>query len=286
MITKPVRNGGLCAFLTCRFTSMFLDLLVTIFFFLVGLEIKASLKDTRTILVPVVAALGGMITPALLYIMLNPGSHVWASAMPTDIALALGVLSILGNRVDPQVRIFLLTLAIADDLFSLIVMAIFYADDLAPVKAISTLLAATVGFILPLRKHQLNKIIKILSPVSTYFIVPIIIAVNIPLHIDFSSFSSTTTVSIVIARSLGKIIGISVFALISIKLGGKVNISKKEIFGIATLAGMGMTVALVIADIAAGNSEELNQVRLGLFISAITSGIFGYIWLRRTPAAQ
>lgn len=265
---------------------MFLDLLIAIFFFLVGLEIKASLKDVRTTIVPIVAALGGMIVPAFIYLALNPGSHVWASAMPTDIALALGVLTLLGNRVDPQVRIFLLTLAIADDLFSLIVMGIFYGDDLEPIKAISTLLAATIGFVLPLRKHQLNKVIKILSPVSTYFIVPVIIAVNIPLDIDFSSFSSTTTVSIVIARSIGKIIGITVFAALCIKLGGKTNISSKEIFGIATLAGMGMTVALVIADIAAASSVELNQVRLGLFISALLSGISGYIWLRRTPAAQ
>lgn len=265
---------------------MFLDLLIAIFFFLVGLEIKASLKDVRTTIVPIVAALGGMIVPAFIYLALNPGSHVWASAMPTDIALALGVLTLLGNRVAPQVRIFLLTLAIADDLFSLIVMGIFYGDDLEPIKAISTLLAATIGFVLPLRKHQLNKVIKILSPVSTYFIVPVIIAVNIPLDIDFSSFSSTTTVSIVIARSIGKIIGITVFAALCIKLGGKTNISSKEIFGIATLAGMGMTVALVIADIAAASSVELNQVRLGLFISALLSGISGYIWLRRTPAAQ
>ena len=70
------------------------------------------------------------------------------------------------------------------------------------------------------------------------------------------------------------------------KLGVKTNITSKEIFGVATLAGMGMTVALVIADIAAATTVELNQVRLGLFISALLSGISGYIWLRRTPAAQ
>ena len=60
----------------------------------------------------------------------------------------------------------------------------------------------------------------------------------------------------------------------------------KEIAGVGTLAGMGLTVALVIAKIAATNDVELNQVRLGLFISAIISGIAGYIWLRKTPAKQ
>ena len=58
----------------------------------------------------------------------------------------------------------------------------------------------------------------------------------------------------------------------------------KEITGVATLAGMGLTVALVIADIAARSEAELDQVRLGLFISAIISGLAGFIWLRRTPA--
>jgi NhaA family Na+:H+ antiporter len=265
---------------------MFLDLLIAIFFFLVGLEIRAGLKDMRTAVVPVVSALGGMIAPAFIYLLLNPGSHVWASAMPTDIALALGVLSLLGTRVNPNVRVFLLTLAIADDLFSLIVLGVFYGDDLHPAKALSTLGAAAIGFALPLTAHQSGKVIKILTPVSTYFIVPIIVVLNIPINIDLGSFSSVTTLSIIVARSVGKILGITLFAWLAIKLGGRANISMKEIAGIATLAGMGLTVALVIAEIVATSNAELDQVRLGLFISAIISGIAGYIWLRRTPAAQ
>ena len=265
---------------------MFLDLLIAIFFFLVGLEIKAGLKDVRTAIVPIVAALGGMIAPAFIYLLLNPESHVWASAMPTDIALALGVLSLLGKRVNPQVRIFLLTLAIADDLFSLVVLGIFYGQDLNPAKTLSTLVAAAVGFVLPLRMHQGDKVIKILTPVATYFIVPVIVIVNIPLHIQLSSFGSKTTLSIILARSIGKIIGITLFAWLCIKLGGRTSISMKEVTGIATLAGMGLTVALVIAEIVATNNTELNEVRLGLFISAIISGVAGYIWLRKTPVVQ
>ena len=226
---------------------MFIDLLIAIFFFLVGLEIKHGLKDLKSAIVPIVAALGGMIFPATIFLAINPGSHVWATAMPTDIALALGVLSLLGKRVKPQVRIFLLTLAIADDLFSLVVLGAFYGDDLHPEKALATLGAAALGAVLPFTKSQLNKAIKVLTPVSTYFIVPVIIAVNIPFDIDLSSFTSQTTI---------------------------------------TLVGMGMTVSLVIAEIAAKSETELNQVRLGLFISAILSGLVGYIWLRRTPASK
>lgn len=262
---------------------MFLDLLIALFFFLVGLEIKSGLKNLRTAIVPIIAAIGGMITPAFIFLALNPGSHVWATSMPTDIALALGVLSLLGRRVNINVRLFLLTLAIADDLFSLIVLGVFYGDDLHPAKALSTLGAAAIGFLLPLSAEQSNKIIKILSPISMYFIVPIIVLVNIPFDINLESFGSTTTISIVIARTFGKIVGITFFAWICIKLGAHSQISMKEIAGVGTLAGMGLTVALVIADIVAKNGAELDQVRLGLFISAIISGIAGYIWLRRTP---
>ena len=172
---------------------MFIDVLIAIFFFLVGLEIKHGLKDVRSAIVPIVAAVGGMIFPAFIYLALNPGSHVWATSMPTDIALALGALSLLGKRVDHRVRVFLLTLAIADDLFSLVVLGVFYGNELHPEKALSTLGAAAIGVILPLSKAQMKKVIRILSPVSTYFIVPIIIAVNIPLNISLENFTSSTT---------------------------------------------------------------------------------------------
>ena len=224
---------------------MFLDALIAIFFFLVGLEIKNGVKDFKTAVVPIVAALGGMIVPASIYLLLNPGSHVWAASMPTDIALALGVLMLLGKRVNPHVRLFLLTLAIADDLFSLIVLAIFYADDLEPMKALTTLGAAAIGFILPLRTHALHKIIKVLTPVSTYFIVPVIVVVNIPLDINLSAFTSQTTISIILARSIGKIIGITLFAWLALKIGGHTKTRMKEITRFRTLAGKGLHDSLV-----------------------------------------
>jgi NhaA family Na+:H+ antiporter len=265
---------------------MFIDVLIAIFFFLVGLEIKHGLKDLKSAVVPIVAALGGMILPALIFLAINPSSHVWATAMPTDIALAIGVLALVGKRVQPQVRIFLLTLAVADDLFSLVVLGIFYGDDLHPEKALTTLGAAALGALIPFTNSQLTKVIMFLSPISTYFIVPVIIVVNIPFDIDLASFTSHTTVALVFSRGIGKILGIAIFAWIAIKLGATTNLRINEIAGIGALAGMGMTVSLVIAEIAAQNEAELNEVRLGLFASAILSGLVGYIWLRRTPASQ
>ena len=265
---------------------MFINLLIAIFFFLVGLEIRNGLKDFKSAIVPTIAAVGGMIFPALIFKVLNPGSHLWATAMPTDIALALGVLSLLRGRINLQVRVFLLTLAIADDLFSLIVLGVFYGNDLHPEKALSTLGAAALGVVLPLSKTQLIRVIKTLSPISTYFIVPVIIVSNIPFDIKLDSFTSTTSIALVIARSVGKIVGVTTFAWLAIKLGGKAHIHLKAIAGIGALAGMGMTVSLVIAEIAAKDQIELNEVRLGLFISAILSGLAGYIWLRRTPVSK
>jgi Na+:H+ antiporter, NhaA family len=116
------------------------DGLMTVFFFVVGLEIKrellrGELAGRERALLPVFAAVGGMIAPALIYLAVNaggPGAHGWGIPMATDIALALGILALLGNRVPPQLRIFLLAVAIADDIGSIFVIVVFYAGDVEP----------------------------------------------------------------------------------------------------------------------------------------------------------
>ncbi len=116
------------------------DALMAVFFFVVGLEIKhelveGELHDRRAVALPAMAALGGMIVPALVYLAFNPGSppnRGWGIPMATDIAFALGVLALLDRRVPPPLKIFLLTLAIVDDIGAIAVIAIFYTDDLQP----------------------------------------------------------------------------------------------------------------------------------------------------------
>lgn len=112
------------------------DFLMAIFFLLVGIELKyemtvGELRHPRQALLPMLAAVGGVVVPATIYMLLNRGSgsaQGWAIPMATDIAFALGVLSLLGNRVPAGVRVFFSTLAIADDLISIAAIALFYGQ--------------------------------------------------------------------------------------------------------------------------------------------------------------
>jgi Na+:H+ antiporter, NhaA family len=115
------------------------DGLMALFFFVVGLEIKRALvlgelKNPKDATLPVLAALGGMLTPALIYVAFAAGDpsalRGWAIPVATDIAFALGVLSLLGKRVPPAAKLFLLALAIVDDLGGILVIALFYTSDL------------------------------------------------------------------------------------------------------------------------------------------------------------
>jgi NhaA family Na+:H+ antiporter len=115
------------------------DGLMVVFFFVVGLEIKrelvhGELRDPRTAAVPALAALGGMVVPALVFTAWTAGragGHGWGIPMATDIALVVGVLAILGTRAPPKLRVFLLTLAVVDDIGAIVVIAIFYAGDVS-----------------------------------------------------------------------------------------------------------------------------------------------------------
>jgi Na+:H+ antiporter, NhaA family len=112
--------------------------LMAIFFFVVGLEIKrelveGELRGAHRAVLPAVAALGGMVVPALIYLAINAGgdgADGWGIPMATDIAMAVGILSLLGRRVVPSLKLFLLALAIVDDIGAIAVIAIFYTDDI------------------------------------------------------------------------------------------------------------------------------------------------------------
>ncbi|HYX32262.1 MAG TPA: Na+/H+ antiporter NhaA [Oligoflexus sp.] len=115
------------------------DGLMAIFFFVIGLEIRreihqGELSEMRRAALPLFAALGGMVVPAGVFIMLNQGlvtAQGWGIPMATDIAFAVGVMALLGKRISPALRIFLLTLAVVDDIGAILIIAIFYSAELS-----------------------------------------------------------------------------------------------------------------------------------------------------------
>ncbi|HVV79976.1 MAG TPA: Na+/H+ antiporter NhaA [Pseudolabrys sp.] len=126
------------------------DLWMAVFFFLVGLEIKRELVEgelasVRQAMLPAIAALGGMIVPALIFAAINFGDTValrgWAIPAATDIAFAIGIVMLLGSRVPASLKVFLTAVAIIDDLGAIVVIALFYTSNLSPLM----LAAAALG---------------------------------------------------------------------------------------------------------------------------------------------
>ncbi|TKE93286.1 Na+/H+ antiporter NhaA [Vibrio kanaloae] len=147
------------------------DGLMAVFFLLIGLEVKrelleGALKSKETAIFPAIAAVGGMLAPALIYVLFNSGNpealQGWAIPAATDIAFALGIMALLGNRVPVSLKVFLLALAIIDDLGVVVIIALFYSSDLST-------LALTIGFIATGVLFMLNN--KHVTKLSVYLIV-------------------------------------------------------------------------------------------------------------------
>jgi NhaA family Na+:H+ antiporter len=151
------------------------DGLMAVFFLLIGLEVKrelleGALKSKETAIFPAIAAVGGMLAPALIYVAFNAGDAEaisgWAIPAATDIAFALGIMALLGKRVPVSLKVFLLALAIIDDLGVVVIIALFYSGDLST-------MALTVGFVMTAVLFILNA--KQVTKISVYMVVGLIL---------------------------------------------------------------------------------------------------------------
>ena len=239
-----------------------MEILIASFFLLVGAEIRNELEHRKELVAPVLAALGGMVLPALLFRIMQPDSEAWGAVMPTDITLALAVIALLGKRIDPKLRLFVLALAVADDFLSLIAIGIFYSGKLNLATSASTIIAAVVGALLP-RK---DLVIKYLTPWSYFVVTPVVIIAHFPTHFSFDS----TVRSYLIARIIGKVVGISLVAWL---------VTRREMIGVGLLCGMGMTVSVVIAEIST-KGAELESLHSGIYLASAICGVLGYLWFR------
>lgn len=155
------------------------DGLMAVFFLLIGLEVKrelleGALKSKETAIFPAIAAVGGMLAPALIYVLFNAGNaeaiQGWAIPAATDIAFALGIMALLGKRVPVSLKVFLLALAIIDDLGVVVIIALFYTGDLSTT-------ALAIGFAMTAALFVLNS--KHVTKLTPYMIVGFILWVAV-----------------------------------------------------------------------------------------------------------
>ena len=335
------------------------DGLLAIFFFLVGLELKhefvaGDLRRFSKAIVPVAAAVGGVIVPALIYVAINWGNaetlRGWAIPTATDIAFAVAVLAIIGSHLPSALRIFLLTLAVVDDLIAIAIIAAFYTSEinLAPLLltlvplAIYTFLAqkyrrffginpaaswlillplgvatwallhasgihATVagvllGFAIPvirsaasggpdagpglaeLFEHRFR-------PISTGIAVPVFAFFSAGVAIGgvdgfLAALGDPVTVGIIVALVLGKPIGIvGTTWTVTRATRAELDPSVKwiDLIGVATLAGVGFTVSLLVAELSFGlGSEHDDNAKVAILVASVIAALLASVvlWAR------
>src|SRR5215468_4320224 len=296
------------------------DGLMAVFFLLVGLEIKrevaeGELSSWDRAALPAAAAIGGIAVPAALFLLVNVGSPAtlrgWAIPTATDIAFALGVLTLLGARAPATLKIFLLALAIIDDLGAIIIIALFYTEDLsllalalagagvlmlailnlAGVKRLAPYLLAGVAVALLVPRGEgehgpLRHLEHMLHPWVTFAIMPIFAFANA--GVSFASASvgdllGPLPLGIAVGLFVGKQLGVFGASWLGVRLGLcrlPEGIGWTALYGVCLITGIGFTMSLFIGSLAFSDPQHATGIRLGVFLGSILSGLAGYLLLR------
>ena len=245
------------------------------FFFLIGMQLRNETTHIKEILLPSFAALGGMIFPALIFILVSQDPEVkngWPLVMPTDIALVILVLLALGNKASKELKTFLLALAVADDLLSIVVIGFKYSGVLKVSEVLASIGAVLLGALVGRVPFE-----KVFIRVVNFLILPTYVIANVyPTIRQGFEIESSLGNSIILARVIGKIIGITALALIGQYLfKTKLKINKRELIAGSALAGMGLAVSIMIANLSFNQELLLNQAKSGLLLAAVLSAVVG-----------
>jgi NhaA family Na+:H+ antiporter len=298
------------------------DGLMTLFFLLIGLEIRremqaGSFASVRAATVPLVAALGGMITPALIFLAIADSSlrRGWAIPTATDIAFAVGALTLLGTRAPPQARVLLLALAVMDDIGAILIIAFFYSSGVATAGLL--IAAGGAGVALALRKWGIQSSIvyllagsliwfglyragvhptlagvvigsitptprleEALHPWVAYGIMPLFALINAGVALDAVQFDGTLMVAIVMALVLGKPLGISLSVWLATRTGiGTLapGLQPRGVLLVGCLGGIGFTMSVFLATLAFPDSEQLSAAKAAVLLGSILAGSGAFI---------
>ncbi|MEL5961030.1 Na+/H+ antiporter NhaA, partial [Streptomyces sp. CLV115] len=319
------------------------DGLLAIFFFVAGVELKrelvaGELRDPRAAALPVVAALCGMAVPAVVYTLVNVvgggSTGGWAVPTATDIAFALAVLAVIGTSLPNALRAFLLTLAVVDDLFAILIIAVFFTEQINFMALLGAFIGLAVFYLL-LRRNVRGWYIYIplalvvwglmynsgihatIAGVAMglmlrctrregenhspgehieHLIRPLSAGLAVPLFALFSAgvslsgdaladvFTRPETLGVVLGLVVGKTVGIFGGTWLATRFT-KAELNKElawaDVFAVASLAGIGFTVSLLIGELAfAGDEVTINEIKAAVLIGSLTAAVFSGVLLK------
>ncbi|MEU9498703.1 Na+/H+ antiporter NhaA [Streptomyces sp. NPDC048196] len=317
--------------------------LLAVFFFVAGIELKrelvaGELRDPKAAALPVIAALCGMVMPALVYVTVNgldAGSlRGWAVPTATDIAFALAVLAVIGTALPAALRAFLLTLAVVDDLFAILIIAVFFTSTInflalglaavglavfylllrkgvrgwyvyVPLGVViwalmensgvhATIAGVAMG--LMLRCHRRDGETRSPGERIEHLVRPLSAGLAVPLFALFSAgvslsggavhevFTRPETLGVVLGLIVGKALGIfggTWFTARFTRAELNPDLKWPDVFALASLAGIGFTVSLLIGELAfAGNAVLTDEIKASVLVGSLLAAVFAGILLK------
>ncbi|MEU8649295.1 Na+/H+ antiporter NhaA [Streptomyces sp. NPDC048737] len=319
------------------------DGLLAVFFFVAGIELKrelvaGDLKDPKAAALPVVAALCGMAVPALVYVLTNltGGGALdgWAVPTATDIAFALAVLAVIGTSLPSALRAFLLTLAVVDDLFAILIIAVFFTDGIdfaalggavvglglfwlllrkgvrgwyvyVPLALViwalmynsgvhATIAGVAMGLMLRCttregEEHSLGEHIEhLVRPLSAGLAVPLFALFSAGVSISGGAlgdvFTKPETLGVVLGLVVGKTVGIFGGTWLTVRFT-RASLSEDlawaDVFAVASLAGIGFTVSLLIGELAfEGDAVLTDEVKAAVLTGSLIAAVLATVLLK------